>query len=92
MIRPYAGTQGKSKILNYLSLAVSDTSKLVTSKMAAPETVVPSLKRKKLLSPTASPMKLVANGIAEYAIDEPPNAVTGTCALTAVESTHEQNF
>jgi len=29
--------------------------------------------------------------IAEYAIGEPPNAVTGTCALTAVESTHVRN-
>ena len=36
-------------------------------------------------------MKLVANGIVEYAIGKPPNAVTGTCALTAVESTHEWN-
>ena len=49
--------------------------------MIVPETVAPSLKRKKLLSLTASPMKLVANGIVEYARGKPPNAVTGAAGL-----------
>jgi hypothetical protein len=36
-------------------------------------------------------MKSAVNGTAEYAIGEPLNAITGTCAPTAMESIHERN-
>jgi hypothetical protein len=65
--------------------------RLITSKTMVLETVAPLLKRKRSPDLIADPTKPVINGTAESAIGEPLNAVTGTCALTAVESTHEQN-
>jgi hypothetical protein len=89
LTKPSASTQEKSNILNCPNLVVSDTLRLITSKMMVPETGAPPLKRKRSLDLITGPMKPVINGIAESVIGKPLNGGTDTCALTAMENTHE---
>jgi hypothetical protein len=92
LTKPSTGMLGKSNILSCPNLAISNTSRLVTSKTMALETVAPPLKRKRSLDLIAGLTKHLDNGTAESATGKPPNAVTNTCAPTVVGSTCKWNI
>src|SRR5882762_9031876 len=81
--------QEKLSTSNCPSLVNSGTLKHVTSKTMAPVTVIPSLKRKRSLGLTASPMMPATNGTVESVTGELQNADTTTYFPTVGESIPE---
>jgi hypothetical protein len=84
--KPSAVMQEKLSTLNCLSSVDSGTSKLVTSKTMAPVTVVSSLKRKRSLGLTGSPMMPATSGTAESVTGKLQNANIATYVPTVRES------